>query len=69
MTAKIMMETLNWHVSVADAEYSDRVKQFALSKIRAKWTVTLSNADGDVLNKRTWGAFPELTPNEEEPTE
>lgn len=54
---------------VADAEYSDRVKQFALSKARAKWTVTLSNADGDVLNKRTLGAFPEPTPEPEEPTE
>lgn len=54
---------------VADAEYSDRVKQFALSKTRAKWTVTLFNADGDVLNKRTWGAFPEPTPVVEEPTE
>ena len=54
---------------VADAEYSDRVKQFALSKTRAKWTVTLTNVDGDVLAKRTWGAFPEPTPNEEEPTE
>lgn len=53
---------------VANAEYSDRVKQFALSKTRAKWTVTLTNADGDVLNKRTWGAFPEPTP-EEEPAE
>lgn len=52
---------------VADAEYSDRVKQFALSKTRAKWTVTLSNADGDILTKRTWGAFPEPTP--EEPVE
>ena len=55
---------------VADAEYSDRVKQFALSKTRAKWTVTLTNADGDVLDKRTWGAFPEPTPEpEEEPEE
>lgn len=44
---------------VADAEYSDRVKQFALSKTRVKWTVTLSNADGDVLAKRTYGTFPE----------
>lgn len=54
---------------VADVEYSDRVKQFALSKTRAKWTVTLSNADGDVLTKRTYGAFPELAPNEPESEE
>lgn len=53
---------------VADAEYSDRVKQFALSKTRAKWTVTLSNADGDVLTKRTYGAFPVLISEEETET-
>ena len=51
---------------VADADYADRVKQFALSKTRAKWTVTLTNVDGDVLAKRTWGAFPEPTPEPEE---
>lgn len=57
---------------VADAEYADRVKQFAIASAsnRVKWTVTLSNADGDVLAKRTYGAFPVLTPEEEvEPTE
>ena len=55
---------------VADAEYADRVKQFAISSTsgRVKWTVVLSNADGDVLAKRTYGAFPILTP-EVEPTE
>lgn len=57
---------------VADAEYSDRVKQFAISSAsnRVKWTVTLSNTDGDVLTKRTYGAFPVLTPTPEpEPEE
>lgn len=61
---------------VADAEYADRVKQFAISSVsnRVKWTVTLSNANGDVLAKRTYGAFPVLTPEPtpevvEEPTE
>ena len=55
---------------VADADYADRVKQFAISSssTRVKWTVTLTNVDGDVLAKRTWGAFPEPTPEPEEPT-
>ena len=53
---------------VADAEFSDRVKQFAIASAsnRVKWTVTLSNADGDVLAKRTYGAFPVVTPPEPE---
>ena len=49
---------------VANAEYAERVKLFAQSKNRAKWTVTLSNADGDVLEKRTYGAFPVTEPEE-----
>ena len=51
---------------VANAEFADRVKQFALSKTRAKWTVTLSNTDGDILDKRTYGDFPIIN---SEPTE
>lgn len=53
---------------VADAEYADRVKQFAISSssTRVKWTVTLTNVDGDVLASRTHGAFPVMA-SETEP--
>ena len=54
---------------VAQAEYSDRVKQLALSSNRAMWTVTLTRADGQTIQRMSNGAFPDMTPPEPEPEE
>ena len=52
---------------VAQADYADRVKQLSLSGSRAQWTVTLERADGRQIDRKTWGAFPDMTPPEPEP--
>lgn len=55
---------------VAQAEYSDRVKQLSLAHNRAMWTVTLEQADGRQIARKSYGGFPVLEPEpEEEPTE
>ena len=55
---------------VAQAEFADRVKQLSLSGNRAMWTVTLMRADGERIARKTWGAFPDMTPiPEPEPSE
>ena len=46
---------------VAQAEYSDRVKQLALSGNRAMWTVTLTRSDGQTIQRMSKGAFPDMT--------
>ena len=51
---------------VARAEFADRVKQFSLAHNRAKWTVTLENADGRTIDSKTFGTFPDMTPTEAE---
>lgn len=51
---------------VAQAEFADRVKQLSLASTRAMWTVTLERADGQSIAKKTWGAFPDATPVQEE---
>ena len=47
---------------VAQADYADRVKQLSLSGNRAMWTVTLERADGRQIERKTRGAFPDMTP-------
>lgn len=47
---------------VAQAEFADRVKQLSLASNRVMWTVTLERADGQNIAKKTWGAFPDMTP-------
>ena len=55
---------------VAQADYADRVKQLSLSGNRAMWTVTLERSDGRQLDRKTKGAFPDMTPPPEpEPNE
>ena len=51
---------------VAQAGYSERVKQLALSSNRAMWTVTLTRADGQTIQRMSKGAFPDMTPPEPE---
>ena len=56
---------------VAKAWYADAVKQLALANntTRVMWTVTLERADGQNIEKTTWGRFPDMTPTPEEPEE
>lgn len=50
---------------VARAEYADRVKQLSLTHNRAMWTVTLERADGRLIERKSYGAFPDMTPQPE----
>ena len=54
-------------LAVAEAEYTDQVKQLVLAKNpkRAMWTVTLSRTDGTTIRHRTEGGFPDVTPKPE----
>ena len=49
---------------VAQAEYADEVKALTLANndSRVMWTVTLEQANGVQLARKTWGAFPDMTP-------
>ena len=47
---------------VAQADFSDAVKQLSLAHNRAMWAVTLSRADGVQLARKSFGAFPDMTP-------
>lgn len=50
---------------VARAEFADRVKQLSLAHNRAMWTVTLERADGRQIMRESFGAFPDMTPDQE----
>lgn len=57
---------------VAQAEYATAVKNLSLSSNRVMWAVTLIRADGVLLQRKSFGAFPDMTPAPEpqpEPTE
>ena len=60
---------------VAQADYADVVKQLSLAHNRAMWAVTLTRADGVLVERKSYGAFPDMTPapepqpETEEPTE
>ena len=47
---------------VAQADFSDAVKQLSLAHNRAMWAVTLSRADGVLVERKSFGAFPDMTP-------
>lgn len=47
---------------VAQAYYADVVKQLSLAHNRAMWAVTLSRADGVLVERKSFGAFPDMTP-------
>jgi hypothetical protein len=47
---------------VAQADFSDAVKQLSLAHNRAMWAVTLTRADGVLIERKSYGAFPDMTP-------
>lgn len=47
---------------VAQADYADVVKQLSLAHNRAMWAVTLTRADGVLVERKSFGAFPDMTP-------
>ena len=51
----------------AQADFADRVKQLSLAHNRAMWCVTITRADGVQIARKTFGAFPDMTPPEPEP--
>lgn len=55
---------------VAQADYADAVKNLSIAHNRAGWAVTLERWDGVQLARKSFGAFPDLTPQPEpEPEE
>ena len=57
---------------VAQADYADAVKALSIAHNRAGWAVTLERWDGVQLARKTFGAFPDMTPKpapEPEPEE
>jgi hypothetical protein len=47
---------------VAKADFADVVKQLSLAHNRAGWAVTLERWDGVQLARKSFGAFPDMTP-------
>ena len=60
-------------LTVAQADFAEAVKQLSLAHNRAAWSVTLTRADGVLVERKSFGAFPDMTPQPEpepeEPTE
>lgn len=62
-------------LTVAQADFAEAVKQLSLAHNRAAWAVTLTRADGVLVERKSYGAFPDMTPQPEptpepeEPTE
>lgn len=55
---------------VAQADYADAVKALSIAHNRAGWAVTLERWDGVQLARKSFGAFPDMTPQPEpEPEE
>lgn len=54
---------------VAQAEFADAVKALtvAANPNRVMWTVTLTQANGVQIARKSWGAFPDMTPPAPEP--
>lgn len=52
---------------VAQADYADAVKSLSIAHNRAGWAVTLERWDGVQLARKSFGAFPDMTPPEPEP--
>ena len=50
---------------VAQADFADQVKQLSIAHNRAGWAVTLERWDGVQLARKTFGAFPDMTPQPE----
>ena len=56
---------------VAQAEFADAVKALTVANNanRVMWTVTLEQANGVMIARKSVGAFPDMTPPEPEPNE
>lgn len=52
---------------VAQADFAAVVQQLATAHNRAAWAVTLTRADGVTIQRKSYGAFPDMTPPEPEP--
>ena len=54
---------------VAQADYSDAIRDLttADNQSRVMWTVTLTRTDGVQIARKTFGAFPDMTPPAPEP--
>lgn len=50
---------------VAQADYADAVKNLSVAHNRAGWAVTLERWDGVQIARKSFGAFPDLTPKPE----
>lgn len=51
----------------AQADFADRVKQLSIAHNRAMWCVTITRADGVQIARKSFGAFPDMTPEPPEP--
>ena len=56
---------------VAQAEFADAVKALTVANnaARVMWTVTLEQANGVMIARKSVGEFPDMTPPEPEPNE
>ena len=54
-------------LTVAQADFADAVKQLSLAHNRVMWAVTLTRADGVLVERKSYGAFPDMTPPEPQP--
>lgn len=54
---------------VAQADYSDAVKNLSIAHNRVGWAVTLERWDGVQIARKSFGAFPDMTPPAPEPEE
>ena len=52
---------------VAQADYANAVQALSLAHNRAGWAVTLERWDGVQLARKSFGAFPDMTPPAPEP--
>lgn len=54
---------------VAQAEFANAVKSLTVANnpSRVMWAVTLTRADGVLVERKSFGAFPDMTPPEPEP--
>lgn len=47
---------------LAQADYFDRVAKLSQAHNRAMWTVTFESADGRMIQHKSYGYFPDMTP-------
>ena len=52
---------------VAQADYANAVQALSIAHNRAGWAVTLERWDGVQIARKTFGAFPDMTPPKPEP--